>query len=320
MLAGLAAGLPLRGLRFAVPALRARVAAMLDGGRYDAVQVEELAMLARLPVLPPGTPLVYSAHNVESELAARLLGRLGPWLAGAERDRTERLERQALRRAAFSLAVSARDQRRLRALVPEARVEVLENGAAARLVPGPPVRAPELLFLGCLGWAPNRAGLDWFLRAVLPALRRRVPATRVRVVGSELGRCLAWRLRRHGVAAHADVPDVLPFLQRARLLVIPLLAGAGTRIKAIEAWAAGLPVVSTALGVEGLEVQPGVDALVADGAEEFARAVARVLCDDALYGALRSAGRARARALRWESLTARLEPWYRALVAQETAR
>jgi glycosyltransferase involved in cell wall biosynthesis len=95
-----------------------------------------------------------------------------------------------------------------------------------------------------------------------------------------------------GVAVHADVPDVVPFLERARVAVVPLRIGSGSRLKALEAMAAGRPVVGTAIGVGGLEARPGRDLIVAVDAGAFADQVARCLADRELAMRLGRQGRA----------------------------
>jgi glycosyltransferase involved in cell wall biosynthesis len=108
----------------------------------------------------------------------------------------------------------------------------------------------------------------------------------------------------------ADVPDTLPYLHRARAAIVPLLEGGGTRLKIVEAWAAGVPVVSTPLGAHGLGCVDGVDVLLAADVSAFADALHRVLEDDALYSRLRESGLRRAEALRWTRLTPVLEGLY----------
>ena len=90
---------------------------------------------------------------------------------------------------------------------------------------------------------------------------------------------------------HPDVPDVAPFLERARVTLVPLRIGTGSRLKALEAMAAGRPVAGTSIGLGGLDVEPGREALVADDPAELARAVVQCLTDDELAGRLAAHGR-----------------------------
>jgi len=142
-------------------------------------------------------------------------------------------------------------------------------------------------------------------------LRKQIPSVEIRVAGSEIHPPLRRKLERQGIDVHVDVPDILPFLQEARLLFVPLRIGGGTRIKIVEAWAAGLPVVSTSIGAEGLPCRPGVDVLIADDAAGFAAQMGRLLKDDGLYGKLRSEGLKKSRDLRWSGMSSPLAQIYK---------
>jgi len=91
---------------------------------------------------------------------------------------------------------------------------------------------------------------------------------------------------------HPDVADVAPFLEAARVAVVPLRIGSGSRLKALEAMAANRPVIGTSIGMEGLDLEPGREVLIADDAAAFAATTVRVLGDDALASAVAAAGRA----------------------------
>src|SRR5207302_4004164 len=150
----------------------------------------------------------------------------------------------------------------------------------ARFQPAPLADAPTLVFTGTLSWGPNIDGLTWFCTDVLPLVRARVPDVRLDIVGREPLPEVEALARLAGVSVHADVPSVVPWLEQARVAVVPLRIGSGTRIKALEAMAAGRPVVGTSVGLEGLDIEDGVHALVADEPPTLADAVVRVLTDD----------------------------------------
>lgn len=299
----------LRSARFASPRYRQCVAAALGAARYDAVQVEELSMLANLGAVPAAMPIVYSAHNVESDLAATLWGARAAWLAALaplDRRRTVREERRALRRARLCLAVSDADRADLQRLhgVQGAPIHVVPNCADDDVAPLPPAvsaaQVPRrIVFTACYTWAPNAEGARWFLAEVWPLLRRLGPPCAVDFVGSGIGADLARAIGAAGCAAHGDVPDVRPHLAAARVAMVPLRSGSGTRLKIVEAWASGIPVVSTSLGAAGLAARGGADLLLADDPAAFAAALGRVLGDDALYDRLRGNGLERAAPLRW---------------------
>ena len=131
-------------------------------------------------------------------------------------------------------------------------------------------RPHNLLFVGTLDYPPNIQGLQWFLDSVFPRFRRAYPNGMLTVVGrSPSAQVRALCERTEGALLEADVPDLRLFYREARAVVVPLLAGGGTRIKILEAAAAGRPVLSTPTGAEGLAVCDGRDILIFRDADEF---------------------------------------------------
>lgn len=143
----------------------------------------------------------------------------------------------------------------------------------------------SLLFVGSLSYAPNIDGLRYFANDILPLIVAARPEVRLRVIGA--GLAVDDPLHEAlNVEILGPVDDTAPYLRTAQLVVVPLRWGAGTRIKILEAFAHGVPVVSTPLGAEGLDVHPGRDLLLADGCEEFALACLSILSDNGLAQAL----------------------------------
>ena len=304
-LSNLRRGLSLRSARFYSERYRRTLTDLLTLNRYDALQVEELPMMSMIHALSDSPPVVYSAYNAESELSPALLsrrGRLPSFVVKWEARQTRLEEKRAVERSAACLVVSEKDGSVLRSHLGQRRtpIYVLDNCAPERFrASSPRLADKEIVTVGCFGWHPNVQGLLWFLDEVLPDLKKRRPDCRVRIVGSKIGKDLKRRLLQKGCMVNNDVPDVLPFLQQARVMMVPLTVGGGTRIKIVEAWAAGLPVVSTATGADGLNATPGKDLLIADRPASFGEALCQVLDDDDVYHRLRDEGMQRASKLRW---------------------
>lgn len=173
---------------------------------------------------------------------------------------------------------------------------VVPNGVdTARFRPTPVPQVPAVVFTGTLSWEPNIEGLSWFCHEVWPLVRQRVPDARLDVVGRQPLAQVSELVAGPGLELHADVPSVVPWLEAARVAVVPVRIGSGTRLKALEAMAAGRPVVGTTIGLDGLGIEPGVHALVADDAPSFARGVVDLLGDDDLAGRVAAAGAEHAR-------------------------
>jgi glycosyltransferase involved in cell wall biosynthesis len=263
---------------------------------------------------------VVMAHNVESVIWQRYYeteaNPLKRWYIGRQWRKFVRFERQALAGADLTIAVSQTDAGRFRDDLGVRRVGVIDNGVDSgyfRPTAGP--REPAtLLFVGSLEWRPNLDGVVQLLDHVFPQVRAHEPGARLLLVGRNPPAWLHARAAATaGVELHGSVPDVRPFLARAGMLVVPLRIGGGSRLKILEALAAGVPVVSTRVGAEGLDLEPGRHLDVVEGVEELAEAVVRACRDPG--GARRRAEAGRARVLRlyeWDALAARLEQlWLR---------
>lgn len=155
--------------------------------------------------------------------------------------------------------------------------------------PVDPLQGDGILFVGGMHWPPNADGILWFSQEILPAIWRERPGAPLLAVGKEPPAALSQMGERVIAPGYVDDPE--PFWQRGRLFVVPLRAGGGMRVKIIDAWTRGLPVVSTTVGAEGIAVRDGENILLADTAEAFAEAVIRVLGDDELAARLAANGR-----------------------------
>ena len=128
----------------------------------------------------------------------------------------------------------------------------------------------DLLFVGALMYKPNIEGIRWFINSVFPGFRRKYPTARLMVVGrSPSPEARALCESTPGVELCEDVPDLKEYYRRCRAVVVPLLAGGGTRIKILEAALAGRPVLSTPIGAEGLELEDRADILLFGSADDF---------------------------------------------------
>jgi len=153
---------------------------------------------------------------------------------------------------------------------------------------------PTVVHVGTMFWPPNVHGVLWFAREVLPLVRRQMPEARFVVVGKNPPPEVLALTDDPRVDVTGYVPDagLVAHLERATAFAVPLHAGGGMRVKILDAWLWGLPVISTSIGAEGIEVVDGENLLIADGALAFAEATVRALTDRALNARLRANGRA----------------------------
>ncbi len=154
----------------------------------------------------------------------------------------------------------------------------------------PRSNTPGLLFVGGMHWPPNADGARWFAEAILPIIRERVPQARFLAVGRQPPE--SFRQAADFIEAPGYVDEPGPFWARSQVFVVPLRAGGGMRVKILDAWAQGVPVVSTTIGAEGLVFRAGEDILIGDTPEAFAEAVVSVLSNANLAQRLAAGGRA----------------------------
>ncbi|WHZ20180.1 MAG: hypothetical protein OJF55_002329 [Rhodanobacteraceae bacterium] len=276
---GIATHTPFVVAKYGFAAMRQRIAKL--SGQYDLIHVDMLPLMAAITGIEPRVPVVLNAHNVEhallvarakveSHAAARLFLR-------SQVSKLRDFEQAACCRAAAILACSEDDAVHLRRLAPDTPVHVVPNGVdLERNRPdGTPTKPGQMVFVGQMGWFPNRDGVEWFLADVLPRIVQARPDARFVLVGKPGGLTVPDALREH-VELTGFVDDVRRPILESLVYVVPLRAGSGTRLKVLEAMALGKAIVTTRIGAEGIELEHGRDALFADDAGSFAAAALRL--------------------------------------------
>lgn len=239
--------------------------------------------------LPAGVPVVADTQNVEYEVLSRTYRETTNvllkiyWYLQYLMMRKEEIKTWRL--SDVMLATSERDKKKIRDHVPSTPVFVIPNGVDVGYFIPARGKTPEphsLVFTGVMNYFPNEHGILYFLHEVFPLILRRLPDARITVVGSNPSRRLQ-RYSSENVTITGYVSDVRPFMARSSVYVIPLHVGGGTRLKALEAMAMKIPIVSTTVGVEGINIRDGESVLCADTPNTFAEAVIR-LCENVPLG------------------------------------
>ena len=207
-----------------------------------------------------------------------------------------RAERRAIRQVSSLHLAAEEDADALRRLAgPGVRVFATPNRIDGPLVPpraGGSVLPPRILFVGTLGFLPNEDAALWLAEAIAPHLRRLVPDAQVTVAGLPGSARLAAALARAGVAYLGAPESLSEAYANAAVAIAPLRGGSGTKLKVLEAWQHGLPVVATSHACRGLGAIPDQDVLRADSASGLAAACGRLLIDGALAARLAANGQA----------------------------
>lgn len=259
------------------PELASRIHERLQQLSFDIVQIEYTAMGRYLPLIRRVSPkarvfldeidISYIAlrRRVELERDPAARRNLESWAV-----KMERFEKRLWNECDGILTMSAVDAQTVAESAGHGRIWPVPNGvdtgyfAFRERDPG----SRRLVFLGNLLHPPNSAALRFFLEEVWPVIRRRNAALELDVIG-EPGRFREGTPDPPGVVFHGVVEDVRPFLAAACLMVVPILSGSGTRLKVLEAFAAGVPVISTPLGCEGIDIESGREVLLAESPEDF---------------------------------------------------
>ncbi|HWK12205.1 MAG TPA: glycosyltransferase [Vicinamibacterales bacterium] len=271
-------------------AFRARVEALLEANRFDAIVCDFLPPAINLPDALP-CPSVMFTHNVEAEIWRRHVDNAAnpilQRLLTQQWRRMLRFEERTLARFDLVLAVSNADRATFERLYPgslQSPVHVVQTGVDTAYF-APSSEAPNrahLVFTGSMDWLPNEDAMTYFCKEILPRIREAEPAATLSIVGRSPTPAVRRLAEQHdGIEVTGRVDDVRPHIRRGAVYVVPLRIGGGTRLKIFEAMAMGKAVVSTTVGAEGLPVTPGTDIAVADDPDEFARAVVRLIRDEA---------------------------------------
>jgi glycosyltransferase involved in cell wall biosynthesis len=305
--------------RDSVAKMTAQVERLLASNAYDYVHADQLWMAqyglhARQFAKVRKPCLILDEHNACYQIYQRLAEHethpLKRWLWKREWPALRRFEVQACARFDRVVTVTEEDREILQGLVSD----VWRKGRSADIIERfntipicvdvssvqpiiPNKGSLDTLHMGTMFWMPNVEGVLWFAREVWPAVRQRFPEATFTVVGknppASIRELVASGFQGHGngIAVTGYVSDPRPYLVNAAVFIVPLFSAGGMRVKIVDGWRWGLPIVSTTIGAEGIHYRDGENILIADSPEDFSQAVLRVLSEPELAQYLRQNGR-----------------------------
>ncbi|MEL6514260.1 MAG: glycosyltransferase family 4 protein [Pseudomonadota bacterium] len=295
--------------------LRQAIRSLANRGDYDLILASELSSVSTL-LGHTTVPVVYDSHNCEWRLLDKTRAQhsgIRRMVLDREVPRLREVERQAVTRSNMVFVTAQSDLEELSDLADGQMAEARIIPSTIDLTRYQPVRdaAPEprtILIPGKFDWRPNLIGLEWFADEVIPELRKRMNGTPFRaIVAGRMTDATKSKLDGiEGLTAVQNPDDMLEYFTRASVISVPVLVSSGTRLRIAEGLACTRPIVSTSPGAAGLDPGGKMPWLVADGTEDYADALAKVLHDQALRDAIARDGWEFVQQFDWQALRAPL--------------
>ncbi len=273
--------------KYATSAMRDRLKKVIDHFSPDLIHFDMLPLAHYLPLCGE-IPTVLNDHNVESllverraEAAASLPQKI---FFSNQAPKLQKFEEFATRNATEVLACSQDDAEILSQMGNGKAIHIIANGVdIEQFTPSGEVQVDpdKIIFVGGMGWFPNKDGMNFFIKDVMPLISEKNPDASLTVVGKSDGLEIPDQLRDK-VSATGFVDDFRPLVHEAGVYILPLRVGSGTRLKLLEAMAMGKAIVSTRIGAEGVVLEDGKNILMADSPQDIANAVLKLMKDEKL--------------------------------------
>ena len=284
LLQGLLTSIPFPVLNYTTPKMSKLASEVVrQKNHYDLIQIEDIMMCNNL-VDTSGEKIVLDMHNVQSELMRRyaLTERnfFRKKYAQVTAEKLVRYEKRLGSTFKMIFVCSEEDRQIVLRNSPTIPVDIIPNGVNSDFFSSgsQSQELDRIVFIGDLGYHANRVGVRFLVEDIFPRVRQRCPSVQLVIVGKNPSLQIS-AYADDSVIVTGMVVDVRPFLESAKVVVVPLLSGGGTRLKILEAMAMGKAVVSTSIGCEGIPAQHGKHIILADTSESFAEEVCK-LCND----------------------------------------
>ncbi|GIV29120.1 MAG: hypothetical protein KatS3mg028_0186 [Bacteroidia bacterium] len=257
----------------------------LQSNQYDIIQLESIFSAVYLPVIKKysGAKIILSAHNIENQIWQRIVPHeknpFKRYYLNIQSKRLRKFENRIFKMADGITAVTEQDKQHILSVVPNKPIVVTPNGMDIKKFETVPTEQQDIhtiFFLGSLDWIPNQQGVVWFLDNVWPRVLESKPNLQLIIAGKKIPEWMKNRKDKN-VRFYPDVPDTKELYCQYAVMVVPLLAGSGIRVKIIEGMAYGKCIVSTSIGAEGVPYTHGKNIVIADTPENFAQAIIRLV-------------------------------------------
>lgn len=274
--------------RFRSEEMRHTVDEMLSSFDFDLIFCDHIYLaqyipervIGKIPAIPNNEDCGFSFYKRMSENS----GPLRRAYAATQWRKILKYEIDMINKFGIYITTSETEKESLLRHCPGAQIKVAENGVDTTYFScrNGQASSPVIIFSAWYGYYPNREAVRYFADEIFPLIRNRIPEAEFRIVGKEPPKSVMQLGNREGITVTGYVNDIRNELAKAAVSVAPLKTGGGTRLKILEAFASGVPVVSTSIGAEGLSAVNGTDIMIADEPAEFADKVLSILNDKAL--------------------------------------
>ena len=253
----------------------------LSKNNYDIIQLESIFSAVYLPIIKKYSKakIVLSAHNIEYQIWQRVLQHesnlIRKWYLELQSKRLKEFEHKVFEEVDGITAVTELDKAYIQSLNPQKKMVVTPNGLDLekfKLVPFEQQDLNTIFYLGSLDWIPNQQSVVWFLNQVWPLVLQKKPQLQLIIAGKNIPDWLMSR-KDPNTRFYSNVPDTRELYDKYAIMIVPLLAGSGIRVRIIEGMAYGKCIVSTRIGSEGIPYEHQKNIVIADTPEEFAQAI-----------------------------------------------
>lgn len=283
--------IPYIAKRFISPEYSAKLIKLLDENNYDVVQLEGLYLAPYIKIVREHSDakIALRSHNIENEIWYRLYQNekfnLKKIYFKNLAKRVLRFEKRVLNQYDFLIPITYRDSAEYQKLGNTKPSKVIQTGIPSKEISEKLTirNKRKLYFLGSLDWLPNQEGLLWFVRNVWPMIWHSNTNLEFHIAGRNAPEWFEKAVNKPGITFHGEVESARRFVENYDIMIVPLLAGGGMRVKIVEAMAQGKIIVTTAIGAEGLDIIPNYHAIVADTPEDFGTGVGILMQNTDFY-------------------------------------
>jgi len=275
---------PYNAVRFISGAFASELKKTIQANEFDIIQLEGLYVCPYIPLIRKYTKakIVYRAHNIEHEIWYRtaIMARgTHKWYLKILAKRIKQLEIEMINQYDLLVPITGRDGKMLEKLGNTKPMHISQTGIdSSVLIPNAKnLKHPTLFHIGSLEWAPNQEGLIWFLENCWYAIHEKFPDLQFFIAGRNAPLWFQKRMSQPNVVFLGEIADAYEFINSKSIMVVPLHSGSGMRIKIIEGMALGKPIITTAVGTEGISTTSGENIIVAENADGFIEAITELI-------------------------------------------